>query len=619
MEIRHLPAHLSQAHQWLAEPSPDPQIRIRKRILQLVLLLSAGLDLLFLVWILPSVYGVSLASLRHPEWWSSLISLFVCLGLYRLASTGRVQLTAKIFVAFAFVATWSLLYAMIGDTRDSREITRLLALLILSQMFGGLLLEMGPTLFLAAGHLLGLATLPLFVSGVPTTHLVGVAVLFGFAVMLSGTSAFLHHLNLSEILKSRGKLEETVEQLSGQILARESAEKTKSELEEALLRTQRMEALARMAGGFAHDFNNALMGILGHLERIQARADADQKARIDEAIRSVERTTGLIKGMLSLTHPKDHPLEASPSELAQLVSEGFRLARGAVPRGIDIEVATEPDIWVVADEGQIVQVLVNLCVNARDALESHQAEGFQPRIRLSTGRATREECLERGLDPDGHGFAWLEAEDNGPGVSEAARGKIFDPFFTTKEVGKGSGLGLWMCDAIARALGGQIACLPPRTQTGARFRLYLPTCEPASRPPSVLADPPSWIDGPRAGRILLVDDDPAVRDNIAVALAESGWEVVAAFDGIGALQRFQEDPDGFRMMILDLSLPGMPGREVFLNVRRLRPRFPVLVISGYDLDAGAATPSVEGADARLLKPFRTAALLREIERIEASR
>jgi signal transduction histidine kinase/CheY-like chemotaxis protein len=620
MDFRQIPSHLVGAFRWFAKNEPDPQQRVRRWVLLSILILSAGLDLFFLVWILPTVHGSFGASMRHAEWWSSSISLVASLALFWLARTGRVNLAARIFVGFAFVATWALLYGKLLETHDAREVSRLLALLILSQMFGGLLLDVRYALILAGGHLLGLAILPFTMHNIPMPQLVGVAILFGFSVLLSGTTALLHHLQLSETVKSRVRLEETVEQLRGQILAREQAERSKNELEQALLRTQRMEALARLAGGFAHDFNNALMGVLGQLERVRSGAGSGQRMRIDEIMRSVERTSGLVKGMLSLTHPHDQTIHGQPADLAELIGEGYNLARASVPRGIDIELATEPDVWVFADEGQIVQVLLNLCVNARDALEAHQAEGFRPRIRLSMGRASSEECLERGLDPSSGGFAWMQVEDNGPGISDQARDKIFDPFFTTKEVGKGSGLGLWMCDAVARALGGQIVEIPSGTpRGGACFRLYLPACEPGSHPSRSSADAAAPVDAGCAGRILLVDDDPAVRENIELALTDAGWEVVSAFDGVGALQRFQEDPDGFRMMILDLSLPGMPGREVFLNVRRLRPHFPILVISGYDLEAGAATPSVEGANGRLLKPFRTSVLLGEIERIEAAR
>jgi signal transduction histidine kinase/CheY-like chemotaxis protein len=618
MELRQFRLQLDLATRWLAASAPDPQEHIRRRILKLILLLSAGLDLMFMIWILPTMKGLPISLLHDPEWWCSLVSLVASGSLYLLARTGRVQLAARIFVAFAFVATWGMLYALLGKTYDAREVSRMLAFLILSQTIGGLLLDVRYTLLLAAGHMVGLGTLPFVVHTFPMPSLIGVVILFGFSVMLSATSALLHHLDLAETLKSRRQLEETVEELRGQILAREDAERTKTELEEALLRTQRMEALARLAGGFAHDFNNALMGVMGQLERIQSDATPNQKLRIDETIRSVERTSGLIKGMLSLTHPHDHTIQAQPLELAQLMAEGFALARGAVPRGIDIEVVSEPGVCVLADENQIVQVLLNLCVNARDALETHHAEGIHPRIRLSMGHASMQECQDNGLGSSVHGFAWLQVEDNGPGISETAREKIFDPFFTTKEIGKGSGLGLWMCDAITRALGGQIVSLHPGTRSGACFRLYLPACEPGSPAPRNFEEAPSRVGGRRTGRILLVDDDPAVRDNISVVLAEEGWDVTSAFDGTGALRRFQEDPDGFWLMILDLSLPGMSGREVFLNVRRLRPRFPILVISGYDLDAGAATPSIEGANGRLLKPFRTSVLLREIDRIKTS-
>jgi len=602
----------------LSQEATTPQDGIRRRILQSMLLLSALLDLLFLVWILPSVHGLSAASFRHAEWWSSLISLVVSLALFQVARKGRVQLASRIFVVFAFLATWSLLYSKLGESHDVREISRILSILILSQMFCGLLLDFRTNLVFATANLLGLATLPLFLDGIPMAQVVGVSVMFAFSVLLSALTGLLHHLDLTEIVASRKRTEASVRELEGQILAREEAEKSKSELEDALMRTQRREALARMAGGFAHDFNNALMGVMGQLERIRPGSPTDQKIRIDEAIHAVERASGLIKGMLTLTHPQDKPAQGHPSDLALLMEEARSLARGAVHRGIEIEMRVEQDVWVMADEGQIVQVILNLCVNARDALDSRPYAGTSPRIVLSMGRLDATEPLERGLAERPEGYAWIQVEDNGPGIAALTRDKIFDPFFTTKEVGKGSGLGLWMCDAIARGLGGQILLMPQKESSGARFRVYLPLCEPGTRSSMSSFEETTSIRTGRSGRIILVDDDDAVRENMATALAEAGWDVEQAYDGLDALERFRKAPDNFRLMVLDLSLPGMSGREVLSNVRSIRPQFPILVISGYDINAGEASPTVEGANGRLLKPFRTKSLLKEIERIEAS-
>ncbi len=603
------------AQRWFAEPAMSSLERVRGRVLMAILTLSTLLDLVFLVWVLPNVYGISLASLRHFEWLASGMSLVVSLVLIQFSRKGHVQTAAKLFVGFGFVATWSILFGKFGETHDPREISRALAFLILSQMFGGLLLDFRSNLVLALGHLVGLASLPFLVQDLSLPNLMGLSVMFGFSVLLSATTALFHHLDLTEILNSRAHLEESVEELRGQILARELAEKSKVELEEALLRTQRIEALARLAGGFAHDFNNALMGVLGQLERIHHGASLGQKTRIDDAIRSVERASGLIKGMLSLTHPSHQNSPEHPADLALLLEETFSLARGAVPRGIDLDLATAPDLWVLADQSQVVQVLLNLCVNARDALEENSRSGVRPKISLSMGEASWQERLDHDLDPQCKGFAWMQVEDNGPGIPDETRERIFDPFFTTKSVGKGSGLGLWMCDAIAKGLGGQILYRPGLTG-GACFRLYLPTCEPGSHTPINSFLPPSRLASTNSGKILLVDDDEAVREVVSTFLSEAGWEVDQAFDGPNALEQFHLDPDGFRLMILDLSLPGMHGKEVLHTVQKVRPGFPVLVMSGYDAKASDAT-FIEGVSGRILKPFRAQALLREVDRIES--
>ena len=581
-----------------------------------VLVLSALLDLLFLVWILPSVYGLSTALLRFPEFWSSTISLIASLAMLELARRGKVELAARIFVAFAFVATWSILYSKLATTGDEREASRVLALLLLSQMFGGLLLDFRQTMVLACGHLLGLATLPLVMQHLDLARIVGMGVLFGFSVLLSATTALLHHLDLAEILGSRRSLEESVRELRRQIQARELAERTKSDLEDALLRTQRMEAVARLAGGFAHDFNNVLMSVLGQLERIRPSAGREDAPRIDNAIRSVEIASGLIKGMLAFGRPRERIMQGKPSDLVSLVEEGTALARAAIPRGIEIDCRTEPGIWALADPAQVVQVLVNLCVNARDALESGTFDGFRPCIRIATGRASPEEIGTVGLDGRTEGYAWIQVEDNGPGIPPEVRERIFDPFFTTKPVGKGTGLGLWMCDSILRGLGGLIQLRTPEASAnGTAFRIFLPACAPSDSrfEPAIVPQAPA--SGFGEGNVLLVDDDESIRDNLASALSEGGWNVVQAYDGQEALRLFDAAPDSFRLVVLDLSLPGVPGREVFQSARKRRPDLPILVITGFDVEAGDASPVVDGANGRLLKPFRARTFLREVERI----
>ena len=591
----------------------QPEERIRTRLLQAILLMSAALDFLFLFWILPTVYGLSTVLFHHPEWWSSLVSLLVSLGLFAVSRSGRTRLAASLFVGFSFVAVWSIMTAMVHQTSDPRELAWILSLLILSQMFGGLLLEFRSNVVLAAGHIVGLVSLPLLVHGIPLVQMFGISVLFGFAVALSTMTGLLHQLDLLEIVSSRQRLERSVEELREEISARESAESRKKELEEALLRTQRMEAVARLSGGFAHDFNNALMGVLGQLERIRSESEIAHRDLVDTAIGSVQRASDLIRGMLSLTHPQEGIFQQTPSDLEDILKEGFSMARGAISREIEIQLDLEPDVWVLADRGQIVQVLLNLCLNARDALESKTFEQDGPRIRLSMGTAA-----EGPSERNAGGFAWIEVEDNGPGIDDALKDKVFDPYFTTKGIGKGSGLGLWMCDAVARGLGGQIHLENSETG-GARFRMLLPSCDhPSGKAPSEFPVPPHH-QRTRKPWVLLVDDDGTVRENMSLALENEGWKVAQASDGPSAIEKFKEDPQRWRILILDLSLPGLPGREVLKSIRELRQDLPVLVVSGYDLGAGEAVPSVDGAEGRLVKPFLTSTLVREVRKLASGK
>jgi signal transduction histidine kinase len=363
-----------------------------------------------------------------------------------------------------------------------------------------------------------------------------------------------------------------------------AAERRKRELERDLATAHRMESLGQLAGGLAHDFNNMLTGILGHAELLTLKAAADPElARHAQLILGAsERAGKLTQQLLTFSRKRKPVLE--PVALNQLVRSVVAiLERSLDPRiRIVTDLDADPD-WLEGDAASLESALLNLAVNARDAMPEGGTLAF---------RTSRE-----------GGSLRLDVQDTGSGIPAPILDKIFEPYFTTKEVGKGTGLGLAAVYGTTQEHGGSIE-VESREGSGTTFTMRLPA---ALDSPSARAALPIRSVGPLS--ILAVDDEPAVLESLTGMLVGLGHAVCSASTPSQAIQILRENQ--VDLVILDMVMPEMSGRDVLDRIRMLRTDIPVLLTTGYYGEPVKDFP--EGAAVRLLrKPYRQAELARAI-------
>jgi len=378
-------------------------------------------------------------------------------------------------------------------------------------------------------------------------------------------------------------------------------------LEEHLRQAQKMEAIGQLAGGVAHDFNNILTTIIGRIYLIQSRLGdrEDLLAHAEQIAGAAERASSLTKSLLAFS--REQHIDLRRISLNDAVHNASGLFSRLVREDIEIKLQLDQSRPVVlADEVQLGQVLLNLVANARDAIP------HRGRIVIATERVRhdREFVTSQGTAHPGS-YAVLSVEDNGSGMDEKTRGRIFEPFFTTKEVGKGTGLGLAVVYGIIRQHNGfiDVRSVPGE---GTTFLLYLPLFEGEADEGEEDKDAAL----PRGrGTILVAEDEDAVRAMIRMLLYESGYRVIEAVNGVDAVVRFREDPQGIDAVLLDVVMPRMNGREACAEIRRIRPEVKVLFMSGYSgdiLEEWALDGQVNGF---LHKPLRPREFVRQLQEV----
>jgi PAS domain S-box-containing protein len=354
------------------------------------------------------------------------------------------------------------------------------------------------------------------------------------------------------------------------------------ELEGQLKQAQKMEAVGQLAGGIAHDFNNLLTAIIGNVVEVMKTTRADDPARelLHAADTSARRAAELTAQLLSFS--RRQPLRLRPTHLGRAVEEALVILRPAIDPRVRIDVRCEPDLWLVpADPSQMTSVLVNLCLNARDAMPA----GGELCIELANAlidEMYRRNCVYATLGER----VRLRVEDNGCGMAADVVARVFEPFFTTKPQGAGTGLGLSMVYGTVKAHGGWITC-QSSPGAGTRFEIYLPRAEqtvsPESTPPapaSMAADEP--VD--ERNTILVVDDEPAIRALARRILEMQGYRVLLAEDGISALETYEHRNQPIHLIILDLTMPRLSGHDTYKRLREIDRGVRVLFSSGYSAD-----------------------------------
>ena len=387
------------------------------------------------------------------------------------------------------------------------------------------------------------------------------------------------------------------------------AERARVDSEQRLARAQRLEAIGTLAGGIAHDFNNLIFGIkLIASELANTEKDPKRKGALTLIDDITERSATLTRSLLGFARRGKHravPLSledviASMSEMLQRTLSGITL---------EIDLAAEDRGTVVGDQSQMEQVILNLVVNARDAVKN----SGHVRVQTRTVVLDRPPPGAVGLATAGRHVV-LEVSDDGMGIAPQLRERVFEPYFTTKTKGadRGTGLGLATVLGIVESHGGSCEIAEGLLGRGTTMRVYLPAAEQA-QPPRAERKPASAPTG--TGLLLVVDDDPVVRRAVAAALSNLGYQTIEAENGMDATDIYRTRHDELRAVVLDMVMPGMNGKATYLALRELDPDVPVVLMSGYTLNEEVQEILDLGVRAFVSKPYSVEALATAIAQV----
>ena len=400
---------------------------------------------------------------------------------------------------------------------------------------------------------------------------------------------------LIDLSESELRLQRTLETLEQQVEERTAQLRHN---EEALRQSQKMEAVGQLTGGIAHDFNNMLTGIIGSLELLRRRVSRgkldDLDSLIDLGVTSANRAAGLTHRLLAFSRRQS--LDSKPVEINQLVVSMGELLQRSINESIKLDMRLTGELWTAeADPNQLESALLNLVINARDAMPG----GGQLLVETSNRHLDNVFTAAYGTLTPGD-YVELSVSDTGCGIPENVMGRVFDPFFTTKPIGQGTGLGLSMIYGFARQSRGHVT-LHSEVGKGTTVSLFLPRFigEITANLPADPALPPFANAGET---VLIVEDDPAVRVLVSAVLKELGYAFVEASDADTAVPIIESD-QRIDLMISDVGLPGMNGRQLAEIGRQIRPDLKVLFITGYAEHAAVRGGFLDPGMQLITKPF----------------
>ena len=372
--------------------------------------------------------------------------------------------------------------------------------------------------------------------------------------------------------------------------------------------TQKMEAVGRLAGGIAHDFNNLLTAILGSVDFLRRALGPEhpEHAETEEIQKAAVRAADLTRQLLAFS--RQQVLAPKVLELDALVTNLEKMLRRLIGEDVELRFAPKAARAAVrADPGQLEQVIVNLVVNARDAMP----RGGKLTIETATVDLDATYAWEHGTVEPGR-YVMLAVTDTGVGIDRAARARLFEPFFTTKEFGKGTGLGLATVYGIVKQSGGYIWVYSEPGQ-GATFKVYLPRVEPGGEPLAARPSPARALGGTET--ILLAEDEAAVRNLARRVLEKHGYKLLLAATGRDGVQLATQHAGPIDLLVTDVVMPEMGGRELAQRLAALQPGLKVLYLSGYTDDMIVRHGVLEAGVAFLQKPFTPDTLLRKIREV----
>ena len=349
----------------------------------------------------------------------------------------------------------------------------------------------------------------------------------------------------------------------------------KKQMEQRLVRSEKMEAIGTLAGGIAHDFNNILSGILGYAQLGKINSDQPGKVNrhLDQIIKGSQRAGELVRQIL--TFSRQYEYKKQPLKVILVIKEALKLIRASIPTFIEIKEELYSESIILADPLQIHQIIINLCTNAYHSMLDTKG---RVTVTLKDVKISGHEDIP-GPDISPGIYLQLEVSDTGHGMDEQTQKKVFDPYFTTKEFGKGTGLGLALVHGIVEEHNGCIL-IDSKVGKGSSFRILFPVLEKAtgdSKHPKV--DKTSLLKGTE--RIMIVDDEESILFSTKELLEDCGYYVSAFLDGRQAFDEFKNAPENFNLIITDMTMPKMTGDDLAREVLKIRPGLPIILCTGY--------------------------------------
>ncbi len=427
------------------------------------------------------------------------------------------------------------------------------------------------------------------------------------------------HSRLHALRDAEGGTPRRIAGIIQDVTAQAAAEHQREQLQHDLAQARRMESIGLLAGGIAHEFNNLLAIILGYTGLARGEHFAGDHRRLEQRLHEVDAAGGRARDLVAklLSFSRVAPAESGVTGIAATVTEICELLHATLPSTIKlaarIEAPVDQHTEVPMASGTLHQVLMNLCINARDAMP----DGGRVTVSVRRTELAHGTCISCAAPVAG---TWTElaVADGGGGIDAAEAARLFEPFFTTKEVGHGTGLGLAIVHGAVHDSGGHllVASTPGH---GSTFRVLLPSPRAIIAPPPAATTAMDPVDeSPALGvRVLLADDEPAIREFIAEMLTAGGCSVHACADGRTALELFERDPSAIDVVVTDQSMPGMTGGELARAMLARRPDLPVILCSGFSEQIDERSAAALGIRRYLAKPYDAAILLTAIAELRA--
>lgn len=397
------------------------------------------------------------------------------------------------------------------------------------------------------------------------------------------------------------------------ITAAKEAEEEREHMQRQLQQSQKMQAIGQLTGGIAHDFNNIIASILGHAELLMLRlADhKDEKAAkyLENIYRSGERASDLVDKMLAFSRSRGKDVPAA-IDVEFAINEIINILRSVLPATIDIKISSAgKGMGVLAAPIDLQQIVMNLCINARDAMNGHGELTIAVNLVSDVSHHSCSSCHQ---DFSGN-YVVIAVTDSGSGIADGQIGRLFEPFYTTKEVGKGTGMGLSVVHGIVHDLGGHIT-VESTPGKGTSFQVYLKAASTESHD-SACADGVRDVVSGDGRLVLIVDDEPLVREFIAELLSESGYGVLLAADPFEALNVVKSKYNEIDVIITDQSMPGMTGVQMARIISSMFSAIPIVLSTGYGADLSETDLQEAGIRFMLTKPMKGQVLLNALAKI----